>query len=38
MSWQDSQGEHVHGDTTSNLYSYPAAQMYTTGLKFGLCF
>jgi hypothetical protein len=38
MTWQNSQDEHLHYGTADDFYYYPAAQMYTTGLKFGLCF
>jgi len=38
MSWQNSQDEHLHNGSTTDYYFSPAAQMYTTGLKVGLCF
>jgi len=36
MAWQNSQAEHHHGDSSSQLYYYPGARMYTTGLKLGI--
>jgi hypothetical protein len=38
MTWQDSQPEHYHNGAADDYYFLPAAQMYTTGLKVGLCF
>jgi hypothetical protein len=38
MSWQNSQDEHLHNGSSTDYYYLPAAQMYTTGLKVGLCF
>jgi hypothetical protein len=38
MTWQQSQTEHLHYGTDTDYYSWPASQMYTTGLKLGWCF
>ncbi len=38
MSWQTSQPEHIHYGSPLDFITWPASQMYTTGLKVGLCF
>lgn len=36
MSWPKTEAEHDHGDPSSQMYCNPGADMYTTGLQFGL--